>query len=401
MSVQPSTKVVARAVEDVYADLLAGNVPVILDVRNADDFARWHIEGRKGTRVINIPYFEFIEDEEGSIAKVPTGAPVLVVCAKEGSSQFVAELLAERGIPASYLAGGINAWGNFYDTRPVLEADYGRIIQISRPARGDLAWLVVSDGEAAVIDPLRHIEHVDALLAQENATLAHIFDTHVHADHISGGPALAEKYRAPYYIHPYDAIHPLDMLPAKYAYTPLADNDTFTVGRFTVRVIWYPGHTLGQVNYLFTAPTGETFLFTGDGIFLQSFGRPDLGGRGEEWAPILYESMFEKLPRYINEQTWILPAHFASLDEDDGQGRFYAPYGQVLETNTTLKEAGQMSRDEFIAWILNNLPVFPEQYVEIKRVNIGISTPDEETASELELGKNICALADAYAETNA
>ena len=393
---QPRVQIAARTAEELYADLLAGKVPVILDVRNREDFERWHIEGRQGTQVVNVPYFDFLEDEEGSVAQVPTGQPVLVVCAKEGSAQLVADILAQRGYEVSYLAGGINTWGNLYDVRPVLEAEYGQIVQVSRPARGDLAWLVISDGEAAVVDPLRHVEHFEKVLSDYNARLKYVFDTHVHADHISGGPVLAQRHNVPYFFHPYDGIHPIDMLPAKYEYTPLADGDTFTVGRFTVRVIWYPGHTLGQVNFLFTAPTGETFLFTGDGIFLQSFGRPDLGGRGEEWAPILYESMFQKLPRYINEQTWILPAHFASLDEDDGQGHFYAPYGQVMETNTTLREASQMSRDEFVAWILDNLPVFPEQYVEIKRVNIGISTPDEEEASELELGKNICALADVY-----
>ncbi len=393
---QPRVQIAARTAEELYADLLAGKVPVILDVRNREDFERWHIEGRQGTQVVNVPYFDFLEDEEGSVAQVPTGQPVLVVCAKEGSAQLVADILAQRGYEVSYLAGGINTWGNLYDVRPVLEAEYGQIVQVSRPARGDLAWLVISDGEAAVVDPLRHVEHFEKVLSNYNARLKYVFDTHVHADHISGGPVLAQRHNVPYFFHPYDGIHPIDMLPAKYEYTPLADGDTFAVGRFTVRVIWYPGHTLGQVNFLFTAPTGETFLFTGDGIFLQSFGRPDLGGRGEEWAPILYESMFQKLPRYINEQTWILPAHFASLDEDDGQGHFYAPYGQVMETNTTLREASQMSRDEFVAWILDNLPVFPEQYVEIKRVNIGISTPDEEEASELELGKNICALADVY-----
>jgi glyoxylase-like metal-dependent hydrolase (beta-lactamase superfamily II) len=145
------------------------------------------------------------------------------------------------------------------------------------------------------------------------------------------------------------------------------------------------------VNFLFTAPDGSTYLFTGDGIFLRSFGRPDLGGKGETWTPILYESMFEKLPQYINDSTMILPAHFSELDEADSEGRFVASYGEVKQQNVALTTR---NRDEFINYVLSHLPTFPEQYIDIKRVNIGLMTPDEEKASELETGKNVCALSD-------
>jgi glyoxylase-like metal-dependent hydrolase (beta-lactamase superfamily II)/rhodanese-related sulfurtransferase len=335
---QTQTPVMTAAA--LYDALLHNTAPYILDVRNPDDFARWRIEGRAGLMVENIPYYDFIEDEDSACARVPADREVLVVCAKEGSSQFVAELLRARGVNASYLAGGILSWGHLYDTRDIVVAPWGRIVQVARPARGDVSFIVVSDGAAAVIDPLRHTAPYLEAIAAHGARLTHIFDTHVHADHISGGPALNHATGAPYYVHPYDAIHPIDMLPATISYTALDDGQAFRIGSVEVRMIWYPGHTLGQVNILAVAPDGFRGLFTGDGIFLRSFGRPDLGGKGEAWTPLLYESMTRRLPPHLDEATLILPAHFSTLDEADEAGRVAAPWGVVRRTNTSLLAHG-------------------------------------------------------------
>lgn len=376
---------------ELYAAMIQDKPLFILDVRNQGDFNRWHVEGRPSLEVMNIPYFDFIEDEDGSAARVPTDRDILVVCAKEGSSEYVAEILRARGRNAAYLEDGIISWGELYDVRDVANTPAGRIVQVARPARGDLSFVVISDGQAAIIDPLRHIEHYNQVVADANAQLTYIFDTHVHADHISGGPALAKQTGAPYYVHAYDAIHPIDMLPAKMDYTHLADGQEFKLGQFTVTAIWFPGHTLGQINYKLTDTAGNSYLFTGDGIFLNSFGRPDLGGQGEAWAPMLYDSIYKRLPPHLNDDTLILPAHFSHLNEDDGAGRFAKPYSQVLEENVSLKHK---SKEEFIDFVLSHLPVFPPEYVEIKRVNIGLVEPTEEEAGELELGKNICALSE-------
>lgn len=386
------TNVTFFTAEELYRRIVADTPTFIVDVRNEDDFGRWGIEGRDSLEVINVPYFEFIEDEVGSVAKVPADRDeVLVVCAKEGSSQFVAEILQSHGITARFMEGGINTWGNLYDVRPVESNRYGQIIQVARPARGDLSFVVVSQGQAAVIDPLRHIDHYLNILNTHQTQLTHIFDTHAHADHISGGPALADKTGGQYFMHAYDAIHPLDMLPALIDYNHIIDGQKFRVGHYTVEVIWFPGHTLGQVNYLFTDPDGKSCLFTGDGIFLKSFGRPDLGGRGEAWAPIVYDSIYNRLPPRINKDTLILPAHFSVMNEDNGQGVFAETYGWVLANNDALKYA---EKQDFLDFVLSHLPTFPPEYVEIKRVNAGLLIPDEEKASELELGKNICALSD-------
>ncbi|MCU0494084.1 MAG: MBL fold metallo-hydrolase [Chloroflexaceae bacterium] len=374
---------------ELYERLLHDPTLFILDVRNPDDFRRWRVEGRAGLESLNIPYYEFLEDEDGAIARLPRGREVLVVCAKEGSSQYIAELLQQRGNKAAYLQGGIMSWGNYYHVRPIVTTADGQLVQVARPARGDVSFVIISAGQATIIDPLRHTSHYLEIVREAGATLTAIFDTHVHADHISGGPALAQATGAPYYVHAYDAIHPIDMLPARIAYTTLEDGQVFRIGQLTLTALWFPGHTLGQMNFRLTAPDGASYLFTGDGIFLRSFGRPDLGGKGETWTPLLYESIYQRLPRYVDDTTLILPAHFSDLDEGGADGRFAMPYSALLQTNDGL---APRTLAQFTTYVLGNLPVFPPQYVEIKRVNIGLATPDEAQADELELGKNICAL---------
>lgn len=386
------TAVAAFTPAELYARILRDEPLFILDVRNEEEFRRSPIEGRANLTTVNIPYFEFIEDEDGAAARVPAGREIFVVCAREGSSQYVAGVLQERGYQARYLEGGYVSWGNFYDVRDVVTADWGRIVQIARPARGDLSFAVISRGKAALIDPMRHIQVYRDVVAEAGATLTHIFDTHVHADHISGGPALAQETGATYYVHAYDAIHPIDMLPAVIAYTHVQEGDRFEIGAVTITARWFPGHTLGQVNYRLDAPDGRSALFTGDGIFLRSFGRPDLGGKGEAWTPILYRSITERLPRMADDDTLILPAHFSTLDEGDANGVFAAPFAEVRATNDALRPRDEA---EFTSYVLSHLPVFPREYVEIKRVNIGLVTPCDGTANELELGKNICALSNA------
>lgn len=377
---------------ELYARILRDEPTFILDVRNEDEAKRSPIEGKRNLTSVNIPYFAFLEDEDSSAAQVPQGREIFVVCAKEGSSQYVTGLLAERGYSARYLEGGYLSWGNFYDVRDVVSATWGRIVQVARPARGDLSFAVISGGKAALVDPMRHTTVYTDLVAAAGAQLTHVFDTHVHADHISGGPALARETGATYYVHAYDAIHPIDMLPAVIAYTHTQEGDRFEVGEVTITTRWFPGHTLGQVNYRLDASDDSSALFTGDGIFLRSFGRPDLGGKGEAWTPMLYRSLTERLPAIADERTLILPAHFSDLDEGTSEGIFAATYAEVKATNDALRPRDEA---EFTSYVLGHLPVFPPEYVEIKRVNIGLVVPCAGKAGELELGRNICALASA------
>jgi glyoxylase-like metal-dependent hydrolase (beta-lactamase superfamily II) len=375
----------------------------MVDVRNRDEFETWKIESAEKIPTLNIPYFEMLEQggkedmidsvvayaEQSLVRQLPKDQPIAVVCAKGGTSAFVAEGLRKLGYSAINLEGGMTAWGNFYEFKTVTESSLLSVYQISRPARGCLSYLIVSDGEALVIDPLRHTEKYLDFAREKRATIKLVLDTHGHADHISGGRALADKANASYYLHPYDGIHPLDVLPAKINYEFLRDGQEFSVGKAKLKAIHIPGHTLGNLAFLLD----EKMLFTGDSIFVESIARPDLGGHGETWAPIHYRSLRKILE--LPETILILPGHFSSPRETNPQGLYLATLGALKKKNEGLVMV-QKSESEFVSYILASLPTFPSQYVEIKRVNAGLSTPDEEKASELELGKNICALSKAY-----
>jgi len=144
----------------------------VLDVRNRDEFKRFRLEGRSPLPGVNIPYFEMLElggkDEmldsvvtyvERDLAdQIPSDLPVLAVCAKGDTSEFVAQGLRLLGYASANLKGGMKAWGEHYATRALVEGPALSIYQVSRPARGCLSYIVASAGKAIVIDPLRHLD---------------------------------------------------------------------------------------------------------------------------------------------------------------------------------------------------------------------------------------------------
>lgn len=389
---------------DLLDRLQRGENFFVLDVRNRDQFERFRLEGRNPVPAINVPYFEILElggkDEmvdsvvaylEGDLKdRLPHDVPILAVCAKGDTSEFVMQGLRRSGYASATLKGGMKAWGEHYATRTLVEAPGLAIYQVSRPARGCLSYVVASEGKAIVIDPLRHLHPYLDLVRDQGLTIEAVIDTHGHADHISGGPALSARTGASYYLHPYDAIHPVDVLPATIRYEFIRDGQTFSVGLRQLEALHIPGHTLG----LIALRLGDEYLFTGDSIFIRSIARPDLGGKAETWAPLHGRSLRKllRLPVGIT----VLPGHFSSLDEADERGRFAATLGDLKKRNDGLVVLQRESEEGFVRYLLESLPKFIPEYVDIKRVNAGLLAPTEEDAATLELGKNVCALSQAY-----
>lgn len=380
----------------------------VIDVRAREEFERFPLEG-PGVTAINFPYFEMLEvggqdDMVDSVVacvkrelaeRLPKGSPVLAICAKGSTSEFVAQGLLRLGYEANTLQGGMQAWGDHYDAQMVVGTRDLSIFQISRPARGCLSYVIVSCEEAIVVDPLRHLNPYLALTRAHALKILAVVDTHSHADHISGGRALAAETGSSYHLHPYDAVHPMDMVPARFAYEPLRDGQAFKMGKHQLRVLHTPGHTLGLVALLLD----EQYLFPGDSIFIRSIARPDLGGHAEAWAPLHTSSLRHLLE--LPEHTTVLPGHFSSLEEGDSAGLFQATLGDLKRSNESLARLQRSTDAEFGQYLIESLPKPVAEYVEIKRINTGLISATEDDAATLELGKNVCGLAQAAARGEA
>src|SRR5699024_5546845 len=134
-------------------------------------------------------------------------------------------------------------------------------------------------------------------------------------DHISGGQRLAEKAGATYHLPPKDAE---DVM---FNYAPLEEGNDIAIGNTTVRVqpIYSPGHTIGSTSLL----VDDTYLLTGDTLFVQSIGRPDLAGKAEEWADDLHHTLYSRY-KNLPDDLIVLPAHYSFKEELSENGSVHA-----------------------------------------------------------------------------
>lgn len=370
---------------ELYGRLNGAEPPLVLDVRNREEFARWKVEGRGLPELLNIPYFEFIEDEEGSVRRVAEwlgGRPrdLVAVCAEGGSSAYVADLLAARGLAAANLEGGMHAWGRDTLVQPVRAAGTVRIWQILRFGRGCLSYVVASDGDAVVVDPHRGVDEIRDVLGQTGLRLRAVFDTHLHADHVSGAAALARAEGVPYHAHAADFERPALAVEVMEPGVPVR---VAGMRVLPVVALHTPGHTPGSTSLL----VDDALLLTGDTIFVDGVGRPDLGGQTAEWAAELHRTLHTRLAP-LADDVLVLPAHSSGPHELSADGTVAGRLGDVR------RELAARAADQatFVRAAETAAGTAPPQYARIRAINLGHATATEDETVELELGKNECAL---------
>ena len=225
-----------------------------------------------------------------------------------------------------------------------------KIAQIYTGCLAQGAYYIESNGEVAIIDPLREVQDYIDRAAKDNAKIKYIFETHFHADFVSGHVTLAEKTGAKIVFGP-TAKTNFDTLIAE-------DNQVFTIGNITITALHTPGHTMESTCYLLKDENVKDHaLFSGDTLFLGDVGRPDLAQKGniteKDLAGFLYDSLRTKVMT-LADDVIVYPAHGAgSACGKNLSKETVGTIGNQKETNYALR--ANMTKDEFIKEVTDGL----------------------------------------------
>jgi glyoxylase-like metal-dependent hydrolase (beta-lactamase superfamily II) len=303
---------------------------------------------------------------------LPRDRPVVTVCALGRTSRKAAKLLEQRGYEVHSLEGGMQAFSLAWNTATVpLHRSVAQVLQIRRAGKGCLSYLLFSQGVAAVIDPSLDPEVYLRLATQRGLKITAVLDTHVHADHVSRSPALATLTGAKHYL-PAGANAKADGY--------LGEDETIPIGSVRLAALRTPGHTPESTCYRL----GDEALFTGDTLFLNAVGRPDLAAAGVDprsQARDLHRSLrrLADLPQSL----LVLPAHHSVPPAFDGKP-ITATLADVKAANSFL----QKSEAEFLRDL--KTADAPPNHLRIMGINLGEAVPEGDWAA-LEAGPNRCA----------
>ncbi len=340
---------------------------VILDARPASEYAAGHIPG-----AISVP----VEELNHRLKQLPKGKEYVAYC--RGPYLRVRRSrrrsTARKGTAGAALEGRISrvacrgtsgrcrprARSTAMIFRPYYYYDLGCAAYVF--GCGTLGTGAVVDARADDIDS--YIEFASA----KGLRLTHIIDTHVHADHRSGGPELARRVGAQYCIH--------EAADVTYAFTALHDGDQIELGNTHVKVLHTPGHSPESVCLLVTdlkRGADPWFVLTGDTLFVGAVGRPDLPGRARENAARLYASLHEKLLN-LPDDLEIYPGHFSGSVCGAGlSGKPMTTLGFEKRWNPMLR----LEREAFIEKLADvpAKPVDMERVLAFNRGHEAVSTP--------------------------
>ena len=235
------------------------------------------------------------------------------------------------------------------------------VITIATPSLGDRTYILVDGGWAAVIDPQRDIDRIESILAERNLRLAHVFETHVHNDYVTGGLELSRKHTCTYVLSAADTV--------EFEYTGAHAGDTFNVGKLTVTAVATPGHTPTHLSYA-VSRDGETLaVFTGGSMLFGTVGRTDL--ISDAATETLTRAQFQSVRHLANDlpaSAAVYPTHgFGSFcSSTTSSGVDASTIGDERQSNVALTTADE---DAFVAGLLGGFAAYPRYYAYMAPVN--------------------------------
>ncbi|MFP8891884.1 MBL fold metallo-hydrolase [Natrialbaceae archaeon A-CW2] len=370
---------------DRFSELLDGDTAfALLDTRPPESYEAWHAPGAK-----NVP-FEPTEDVSDRLEEirevVGDHERVLTICGKGVSSGTLAAKLARATDAYDVVAveGGMNAWSRVYHRAPV-DVPGATIVQLQRRSKGCLSYLVgdPETGSALAVDPTADLEAVFAAAGEYGLRIEGVLDTHVHADHVSGGRDLATRLEVPYYLPERAASRGVE-----HAFEPLEDGQTLAIGGLEFRVLHTPGHTSDGISLL----VDDRAVLTADTLHAEAVGRTELefgDEDAERGARLLYDSLHGTLLE-LPDDVVVLPGHVGV--STDGRFQTGIPREAISTTVGTARtaiEALSLAEDAFVDR-LAAAGDKPENYETIIAINRGARALDPDERVELEIGPNNC-----------
>ena len=344
----------------------------ILDVRPLAERMEWYIPNS-----IHFNAYDKLREndlEAFNGLHLDKAIPVVTFCAGGNMSLVAANLLSTQGYDAYSLEGGMKGWSLAWNTASISFENF-ELIQFRRTGKGCLSYILITGNEAMVVDASLDIEVYQQYLLSGKAVLKYVIETHIHADHLSRSKRLAESSNATLYLPANNRVN--------FDFEPITETTVFKIGNISIKAIQTPGHTLESTSYLID----DKVLLTGDTLFINGVGRPDLKANNDEAvqkSKLLYQSLQKLLA--LDENIIVLPAH-TSQPIDFDNIPIQTTIGSIKKNVAIL----QLSEEEFITAIQQRIPPTPANYLAIIEKNIKGGFSDINPI-DLEAGPNRCAI---------
>jgi glyoxylase-like metal-dependent hydrolase (beta-lactamase superfamily II) len=369
----------------------------ILDVRNQHEHDAWSVSYDRYQNTTVIPVDTITSS--AALKQIPKDKEIITFCTHGQRSSNAAKILSELGYKVKTIEGGLDGWSTIYDTAIVdTDSDILKIWQIRRVSKGCMSYVIASlkDKKATIIDATCKIETVLKDILEENGIkITRVIDTHMHADHLSGSTRIASKSGAEISISSLEK-YDIKNLDSENNFRPtlIHDGDKLEIGDgICLEAIHTPGHTDGSISFkLEIGGTGELitkydvsnskyFLFSGDTIFVNGVGRPDLHKKSEEYAQKLYQTYRQELFN-LPDRTIILPSHYSSTF------KHAKPVFDTIESIRHKLNSIANSEKDFLNYITSNIPPQPMNYELIVSINKNLTHCDKTEQQDLESGPN-------------
>ena len=338
----------------------------LLDVREPQEFAEFKIPG-----AVNIPLSQLFMP--GSQSQLPKDKKIVTICSHGNRSMVATFALAQNGLESTSLVGGMSLWNQVLGATTLKENDI-TIIQVEKIGKGCLSHIIGSNGEAVVIDPTYPPKKYVEFAQKEGLKITKVIDTHQHADHVSAAKDLAQMTGSKLYLSKLEEY--------RLESEKIEDGNTISFGTKQLRVIHTPGHTPGGMSFVLD----DRYVFSGDILFVEGIGRPDLRDQVEEFAAKLYDTLHNKLLKF-GDDAKIFPTHHGEGVNPTKDGIFYTTVQNAKKL--PLLDLGQA---EFVAKVVSITTPRPMNYSMIIKINKGIIPISPEQIPDLEMGPNRCSI---------